>query len=307
MNTPYIMKKGVSRLSDLIDGGSAHGYPGDYPGREYFVNNIVGLSTYYGSSWLRPFDELSTAITAAEAYRLAMAATNVYVRNRIYVQGTATAYSALTALPNYCDIIGIGADPRGNGAGIARVEGASTTDTVASTGVRGLNLFNMQFGGSGAAWAMNLAICFRSIFENVAFVNRTTGGLQIVTGGGITLRNCHVGGDTATPALGINVGTAGGNFNQSLVEDCMIYASTSGFLNHAYLSDGTLVRRNTIYGASYGVVDHSAQTGLAGLAFYVNNFVSGGDAFDVTNSPAARVIGNYVVNGTTGAVETTHV
>lgn len=278
-------------------------YPGDYKGRVYFVDNVNGASGNDGLTWATAFAQISQAITAAEAYRLALA--NPYVRNQIMVAGTATAYTNLTALPNYCDIIGVGADPRGNGSGIARVSAITGTDTmVDATGARGLYVYNMQFTGAGTGYAWNSAILFRSIFENCAFVNKSTAAMIIVTGGGITIRNCMFGGDTVTPAIGLEVGTAAGNFNQSLVENNVIYGSTTGFYNHAYLQDGTVLRNNTIYGGTTGLLDDSTQTGLAGLAFYVGNFISGADAMNVTNSPAARVFGNSVVNTVTGAKET---
>jgi hypothetical protein len=304
----YILRKGRAQLSDLVDGASAiSGYPGNYPGRIYYVNNITGSSGASGLSWSDAFSQLSYAVTAAEAYRATFATNNQYVRNVIFIQGTATAYSAVSALPNYCDIIGIGADPRGNGAGIARLDGAGAADAAATAGARGLYIANLQFTGSGAYYAFDAAILFRSIFENCAFMNCATGGLRILTGGGITIRNCHIGGDTTTPATGLTVGNSGGNFNQCLVEDNMIYGSTTGIANSAYLCDGTVFRNNTVYGGTTGVADTSTESTIAGNAFYVNNFCSGTDAMAFTNNGAARVIGNYVVNGTTGAVETTHV
>ena len=69
-NRPFRMLKGVSVLADLADGGAVYGYPGDYYGRIYYVNNITGDSSYDGLSWDTPFDEVSTAITASETYRV---------------------------------------------------------------------------------------------------------------------------------------------------------------------------------------------------------------------------------------------
>jgi hypothetical protein len=307
MSSTYVLRKGHASLADLVDGGSVHGYPGNYPGKVFYVNNITGSASYSGLSWDEPFAEVSTAITASAAALAAIpTSTNRYVRNTIYVQGTGTAYAAITAWPSYCDLIGVGADPRGNGTGIAAITGSSSAAAAGSA--RGLRLYNMQFIGSGSFYAATFAVLFRSVIENCTFVNGATGGLDITTGGGFVIRDCQIGcGDTTTSVTGFRVGSAAGNFNNCLVEDNMILGSTTGFENGAYLCNGTIVRNNTIYGGTKGVDDNSTQTGLNASVFYVNNFISGTDAMEISQNAAARVIGNYVVNGTTGAVETTHV
>lgn len=286
-----VLRRNDNNTDRYIEGVASR-VPGGYPGRDYFVNNITGATGNDGLSWDGAFAQVSEAITAAEAFRVTFASTNRYIRNRIFVQGTGTAYTAITALPNYCDMIGVGADPRGNGTGIASITGSSSA-AVTSTGVRGLYLENMQFIGSGSYYAMALAICFRSDFFNCAFVNGATGGLDITTGGGIWIHNCHIGGDTVTPATGLRVGSAGGNFNQCLVEDCMIYGSTTGIENDAYLCDGTLFRNNTVYGGTKGIDDNSTESTLAGNAFYVNNFIgAGSDAMEISQNGTLRCIGN---------------
>jgi len=294
--------KGVNKFQhiELAPGGVTVGF-GDVPvlGRTYYVNNITGDSGNDGLSPKKAVDQLDTAVTLAEAYRVTWATNNQYVRNRIIVQGTATAYEAVSALPNYCDIIGIGADPRGNGAGIPRLDGAGAADAAASAGVRGLNVYNMQFTGSGNYYAMDLAIVFRSVFVNCAFVNCAYGGLRIVTGGGIVIKDCHFGGDTTTPATGlyIGAGTHAGNFNQSLVENCMIYGSTNGVLIDTYLNDGTRFHGNTIYGGTYGIRDTSTETTIAGNAFYTGNYVAGGTtgiSIASTGNAAYQALGNFI-------------
>jgi len=290
---------------ELAPGGGLVGF-GDIPpaGRVYYVNNITGASGNNGLSWGKAMDEVSTAITASEAYRATLATNNQYVRNRIIVQGTATAYAAVSALPNYCDIIGVGADPRGNGAGIARIDGAGAADAAASAGVRGLNVYNMQFTGSGNFYAMDLAICFRSRFENCAFVNCAYGGLRIVTGGGIVIKDCQFGGDTTTPATGLYIGAGAhaGNFNNCLVENCMIYGSTNGILIDTYLNNQTRFHNNTIYGGTYGIRDTSTETTIAGNAFYTSNFAAGGTtgiSIASTGNGAYQCVGNWVVDAGT--------
>lgn len=301
---PYILRKNKSSIHDLVDGGAVDGYPGDYPGKIYFVNNITGASANDGLSWANAFDQVSTAITASEADRLARSANDRYIRNRIYVQGTATAYTALTALPNHCDIIGIGANPRGNGTGIAIISGAGAADACdEATGVRGLYLENLQFGGGGAYYAFDCAVMFRSEIFNCAFMNCTSGS-RIVTGGGNHIHKCMFGGDTSMPSTALAVGTAAGNWNNCLIEDNFFYGSTYGYVCGAYLSDNTVFRGNMVYGATEGVRDTGTNATMAANAFYVDNFVSGADAMTfVVNTDGARTLGNAVANGTTGARE----
>jgi len=303
---PFILRKGIATLADLADGGGAFGYPGDYPGRIYYVNNINGLSTNDGLSWDTAFDQVSTAVTASETFRaLPSGSTNDYIRNIIYVQGTGTAYTKLTSLPSYCDIIGIGADPRGNGAGIAQITG-STSAAIAGAS-RGLRLYNLQFTGSGSYYAAAFTVLFRSWFENCTFVNSDTGGLDITTGGGYVVKNCQIGcGDTSFSVTGMRVGTGGTNFNNCLIEDCVIYGSTTGFLNAGYLCNGTVIRNNVIMGGTTGVDDNSTHTTIGVLPMYVGNYIWGGsDAMSMSNGSGANTLGNWVSNAGVAAIEET--
>jgi hypothetical protein len=74
------MRRGIAVLDDLADGAGVHGYPGaDYDNRVYYVNNITGDSSYSGlDSWDNAMDEVSTAITAWEAYRATRTSTDAY-------------------------------------------------------------------------------------------------------------------------------------------------------------------------------------------------------------------------------------
>ena len=153
---PYRMVKGRNVLADLRDGGAVHGYPGDYPRKRYFVNNIDGSDSNDGESWDGAYATISQAITAADADRvLPSGTTNDYLRNQIFIAGTGTAYSPLTSLPSYCDMIGVGASPWGNGTGIVRIiSNTDSEDAIShgSAGVRGLYMENIQAGAdSGSA------------------------------------------------------------------------------------------------------------------------------------------------------------
>jgi len=292
----YILRKGVATLGDLKDGGSVHGYPGNYPGRVYYVNNITGSSGNDGSSWGDAMDQVSTAVTASEAFLATHASGNEYVRNIIYVQGTGTAYTPLTALPNHCDMIGVGADVRGHGTGIPRISSETTADTVSAAAVRGLNMYNMQLTGLSSGYAMDLALAFRCRFENCHFTNKTTGGVRIVKGGSLVFKDCIIGaGDSVTCNIGIAVTGTGGasNFNNCTIEDCIIWGAVNGVKIDSYSNNFTVFRNNFIYGATIGVDDNCASSNIQNNAFYIGNYVQSADCFEITNNDGLTCIGNH--------------
>ncbi len=136
--------------------------------KTYYVDNVVGSDTLNnGLSKIKPYAQVSKAITVWEAFRAAQ--TNVYEKGLIIVRGTGTAYASLTALPSYCDIYGVGATPFGDGTGIPII-GTNTADLDAIAGTaRGLGLFNLQFQHSGNGWACDFVSLFRSEIAHCAF------------------------------------------------------------------------------------------------------------------------------------------
>jgi len=307
--TPYIMKKGYSQLDDLKDGSGAFSYPGaEYLGKIYYVNNITGSSAYDGSDWDNAMDEVSTAVTAWEAHRAAQTTNNQYIRGQIYVQGTGTAYSALTALPSYCDIIGIGANPRGNGTGIARiVDNTSSTDVIAGS-TRGLYMTNVQVGsttaGGSTGYAMDLVVAFRSRFEDCVFWNKTSGGVRAGVMGGVDFFGCQIGGgDTSNGAVGFQI--TGDNFNNCWLVDNYIYGTTHGIVIAAGAAcNNTLIKNNFIFGATIGVDDNSTASSLTQQAMFVENWVqSTSDCFSIATNGASKCIGNWANQAGTTAYE----
>ncbi len=283
----------------------------DRGGTTYYVNNITGSSTADGLSWNSAVDEVSTAVTLSEASRLIHpgTTTNDYIMNTIVVQGTGTGYSSISALPSYCNVIGLGADSRGNGAGIAYLTKASGTDTAAGS-ARGLSLYNMQFTGSGTGYAMDLAVIFRSTIEHCSFVNKSTAGMRIVTGGGVVIRDCDFGGDSVATAYGLYIGddSSTKNFNQCLVADNTFTGTTAAVFQSAYLANATRFTNNLAMGGTYGIQDNSHNSdGIRFLAFYDKNFCYGNNSTTVGNAgmkigilPDDRCIGNWCNDHGTG-------
>lgn len=312
--------KGANKFKniELADGGKFVGFGDLIPqsGRTYFVNNITGGSGNDGLSWGNAMDQVSTAITAQIAYSLARTgvaptAAGIYGRDRIIIMGTGTTYSAISALPQMCDIIGFGAEPRGNGTGIVVIGDATgAADGCAGT-TRGTNWCNIQFVGAGAYYAMDLAAAYRTTFDNCTFGGNAASaacavGFNVVSGSGLVVRNCSNIAHAAFPVIGFQFASAGGNFNQCLIEDNMAYGSTTGMSNAGYLSNLTVFRRNIAYGGTTGMIDAGAGGADASMAFWYDNFGCGATT-GITCSASATLaerhfMNNYSVGNATSAI-----
>lgn len=285
-------------LTVKIEGTEYDFDPSIYPGVRYFVNNITGDDDNDGLSWTTPFKTISKAITVSEAVRTALATNNTYVRNQIYVQGIGIAYAAITALPNYCDIIGVGANPKGNGTGIVMI-GANGADGIAGT-ARGLRLCNLQFISGGAFWCADFVNLFRSTIENCAFqatTAATDGGLRFSgASGGVDIINCWwKGSGDVINKVGIQA--QGTHFNECLIEGCNIGGTTAGILIDSTVKNGdqTLVRNNHIGDTGKGCVtaiDDNQPADLVGYIQYCDNTIMGTNLITIANNGAARCHGN---------------
>jgi len=269
-------------LGIYVNGVQVESYS-EFAGRIYYVNNITGASTNDGRSWGSAFAQVSEAISASETYRLLGVGkpdvtTNDYIRNTIVVQGTGTAYTVTTGYPNYCNIIGLGADPRGNGAGIARVDGAGAADSMAtgSTGVRGWNMYNMQLTHSsgGAYYGADIAKIYRSRFENCVFFNGESGGMRIETGGSVVINDCVFGSDTYDNAYGLYIGT-GATFNHSKITNSEFHGSTAAFYILVSAASNTRLDNCMFMGGTHGCIDAMTQSSMHHLPFYTNCYAFG--------------------------------
>ena len=302
--------------------GSSANYPGDYGytqghqtegNRVYYVNNITGDSGYDGLSWQTPFAEVSQAITASEAHRATLTTNNQNVRNRIYVQGTKTAYTKLTALPLYCDIIGVGASVRGTNEGIARIG----SDTVAESGcvisdtVRGLYVKGIQFQAGLNKYCFQCTNMFRSTFEDCSFMtngaatgNPTAAIHTAGSVGSLIFRRCFIGSNASLdtePDIGFKI--AGTAFTNCLVEDCFITGITgvniSSSMSNAHCF-GSMFKNNYIGQGSQemvtGVNDDTEGAANRGYIVFAGNYFDATTAMDLESDTTARAIGNYSAN-----------
>ncbi len=271
----------------------------DTGGTTYYVNNITGNDTAEGLSWNSAVAQINQAVTLSEASRLIHVGTttNDYIMNTIVVQGTGTAYAAVTALPSYARIIGLGATPRGNGTGIVRISGAGAADAMAGT-ARGMELYNLQCTQSAAAsyYGLNLATCFRSRIENCGFVNNGSGGIRVVQGGSIVMNDVHCGHDTYAQIYGLEV-AGGANFNACLITDSDFWGDTAGVLMSNTSGKETIIKNCIAGGGTYGFQDTSPSD-MPHMVHYIKCYGKGtasttinSAGFKLTNVYTERAIG----------------
>ena len=235
---------------------------------------------------------------------------NIYrcLQGIIYVQGTGTAYSAVTALPSYCDVIGVGSDPFGNGAGIARIGADSgTSDGVdANSGegdARGVNFYNLQFQAGASGYAFRADNLFRSNFVHCCFASNGSpggapaAGVDLDIASGVNFYDCLWQNQSSTAnqfTVGMNI--AGTHFHGCKVEGCFIGGDTgvaiaAGCVNGwgSWFKDCYIGQLSET--CAIGVDDNAT----TGHIIYANCYVQATDAFDLVNN-ANRIIGCTQVN-----------
>lgn len=267
-------------LGVYVDGALAASFP-PTPGRTYFVNNITGSATNDGLSWANAMDEVSTAITASEAYRElggvesgAAVTTNDYVRNTIIVQGTETAYVGLSDLGEEYNLIGLASPTGGRGwmadstCGGVQLGNATRNALEGSSGdFTGVYISNIQFKHQhGVNPILGTATLDQTCIEDCGFYiaaaasTTPTDAILITTGcNGTVIRRCHVGNNaqlTARPRDGIHI--SGAIFRNCLVEECIFSASEKAFHIPAEVlyADSTMVRHNSFGNHGHGSCDY---------------------------------------------------
>ena len=285
-------------LGIYVNGVQVQSYS-ERAGRIYYVNNITGSSSSDGRSWGAAFDQVETAISASETYRqlgggAPSVTTNDYVRNTIVVQGTGTAYTAVTSIPNYTNLIGLGADPRGNGSGIAQIDAAGVADciSIGSAGCRGLHMVNIQCDASAAGSFVGLDAekLFRSKIEDCTFTNQGVSGIRINVGGGVTMRNVVCSNDTYAQITGLTLGTGATNNGHKIV-DCEFFGDTNGVSFSSVAGKQTVFKNCYAYGGTYGFLDTSSSD--VGFQPQYIDCYGNGQAGSSINSSGFKVSNNY--------------
>ncbi len=288
----------------------------DRGGRTYYVNNITGLASNDGLSWDTAMSEVTTAITASKAYRelgggypdTLSVSTNDYVRNTIVIQGTGTMYGYIATMPSYADIIGLGAEPFGDGTGIVVIgDTAGSYDGMAGS-TRGANFYNIQFVGASTKYAVDLVFAYRSLFDTCAFGSSTGAAacaiaFNCASSSGLVMRDCKTLAHQAFPVIGYQFSNTGGNFNENLIERCYGNASTTGYTNKGVLGQGTIVRECVFYGGTTGLTDTGNASQFTHSAFYFHNFASGATTgMTMSDNAETHCMFNYSISNATSAV-----
>lgn len=322
-------------LGVYVDGALAASFP-PTPGRTYFVNNITGSSSNDGLSWGTAMDEVSTAITASETYRElggvesgAAVTTNDYVRNTIMVQGTATAYTGITDLGEYYNLIGLGVPSDGIGGtiwnttvltGMARIG----SDTVSIGGMydldgeySGVYVSNIHFQTGGTNPAFGVDELYQCKFEDCGFFyakDQATAApdawfeiYSAITG--MIMNRCSGGGNagvTDRPAYGFHVKTGADRFTYSRMRDCQWTGSTAAFMVAATViyGQGTVIGPDNFFGAfghgvcTAGIKDLPARSEAQGGGItYIHNYIDAHQPIMKGASDVTRFIDNRQMSG----------
>jgi len=298
-------------LGVYVNGALVQSYP-PTPGRTYFVNNITGSSDNDGLSWANAMDEVSTAITASETYRELggvpsgrAVTTNDYVRNTIMVQGTGTAYTGITDLGEYYNLIGLGVPSDGIGGtiwntttllGMARIG----SDTVSTGGMydldgeySGVYVSNIHFQTGGTNPAFGVDELFQCKFEDCGFfyakdqaTSAPDAWFEIYSAiTGLIMNRCTGGGNARPidrPLYGFRVKTGADRFTHSRMRDCQWTGSTAAFHVAATVlyGQGTIIGPDNFFGnfghgvCNAGIEDNSTSNEVGGgLITYIHNYI----------------------------------
>ncbi len=315
----------VYRKLKFFPGATVEGWDPQGEGRTYYVNSITGSSTADGLSWNSAMDQINTAIVASEVYRQlggragSAVTTNDYIRNTIIIQAAGEAgggeYDSVTALPLHTDIIGLGDWPCGLGQGMVMI-GAQDANLDAINGeantVRGLSLINLHASGDNDSEntldALSVANFFRSRIEDCWF-GQASGSENLNSGiecdssfSGNLIRHCIIGATNSNgrPKYGMDFASCSPGSN-NLFEDNIIFGETTGILQSAGDNwNGTVIRNNVIS----GVTGECATDGITAALYetIAGNYIRAADA--ITAPSASQTVGNFIVEGTTGLVET---
>jgi len=186
---------------------------------------------------------------------------------------------------------------------------------VASDGSRGVNWYNIQFGGGGASSAAFKATgsMLRCRFINCSFYALADSDACLYLSGGtyagLTFERCHANINAAgtRPTYGFYLAGAGTGSDNLFIGNTVLCGTTAAYYNALYNQSGTVVKDNVFIGGVNGIRDASSETDAAGNALYVGNYCFGTDStaanaggMEVTQNPTLRCIGNWCSDNGTG-------
>lgn len=198
--------------------------------------------------------------------------------------------------PFYCHMLGLGL-ATGNTTDWCVHVNPATGSPLAGTGLA-LHMMNIRLTCNDANPVMDFGVMNSCIFEGLAIVDGNPGlatvGIDTTDANSSQILRCRFVGNTNPMTRGIR---STGDFFGCLVEKNHIEAITAGIdLSGAALEGNSLIKENTIVAVTTGIDDS-----VVGGTMVVNNWVSAADA--INHADGTRVIGNHVMDGAVGAVE----
>jgi hypothetical protein len=229
----YILRKGVSTLSDLANGGVA-AFPFG-TGRQFYLDPTNGADGNDGTSPDKAFKTFTTAYAAL---------TSGQNDTLFYIPGATgiTLSAALVWSKSYTHFIGLCAPTqvaqRARIFQLSTLTAASPLITISGSGCIFANLYIFQ-GVADATSLINVSVTGdRNYFENVHFAGgghvtqAVDGGASLLLNGGDenTFVGCTVGVDTVAAATGMTNLQFDGSASRNKFKECMflLYAGNAG-------------------------------------------------------------------------------
>ena len=269
---PYMMRKGIASVNDLVDGQALANVAIAGAKTIYYVDGNYGSDSQGGTGgWDNAMKTLSTALAASQA-DISSGAEGWAARNVILCKGDALDED-LVLLAQKTDVIGCGS--YNANAKCALI--GNHVPTGATNSGYGTRFFNMYFTGNAAGgdiWTLD------STVANLEF------------------HNCEFRADTTTACTAAIVNTASGfmglygnEFNGLYTDATIEFATGGGFR-------GCRIVGNYIEGANNGIELHSGTTPSAGATlldgFIQDNVINVAVLTIDDNADIAYVMNNYL-------------
>jgi len=288
--------------------GGIEFFGGAYPiaGKTYFVSSKGNNSN--GLNWKNAFTTLEAAIAANNTDIGAEGGVNWWKRNRMYIDG-GNYTDVLTALPNHCDMIGVGAAP-------ARIN----ANTNISVTVSCCRMYNMYFRSTAAGTPIlriSGSNCTGIEFHGCQFQTSAlpTIGLQLGTGTlSFKVNGCKFSGN---PVMPIGIQIDGPNSCISEITNNIIFATTKGIsIAHGTNADYQLLIKDNVICRSDPNSDDPLTVGIDFLdtegrskAMVINNYIAAADGINFVGTYANHrdhwmCIGN-IINKNAGSTHET--
>lgn len=294
MSGPYVLRKGRSSVSDLMDGMLLSSLPIGVK-NVYYVDVDYGSDGNDGSSWDHALATYARARTLSNA--TIDWAHNAYRYNAIVLSpGIYSVESG--AFPYYCWVIGTGVRGTDTATEFHPATGAAFAGTMLGT-----VLYNLRIEVDEAVPCLDVGVCNNSAVIKCTFTNGAA-----VASTGIDTENCtHLwvedcdfeSGQTTGHAYGFYFRGGSNKYAHNVrIRNNRIFASTAGIWiqDTCTASQCVIGPDNLIAGAAKGVDDNH------GGSYVFGNFITGTDAIEHAGG-AAFTVGNSVVNNGTGAKE----